>query len=260
MVEEFIAVIFTCLFFFYICKSAPGLAQGLLSGTPSLSATGAISAATGAVAAAGATLGLAKSAGSTVAGGIAKTEFAARGALAQASSASDAVRDMGGDKTEQRNAFLGSIAGSAGQGLKSAGHDLTRSLLADSGGRGGSGGGGINPHSERQYFTNYRDQDGNAMALGDYYKERKQIGADAGREYYNARHPKPEPDASGDAAAFDRRFARQAAGREPLAFPQAAGAHYDRLFAAAEKNAGPGYSHTGQAAKAPGSEAKAPKK
>ena len=39
---EIVVVIFICLMFFYICKSAPGIAQGLLSGVPSLSATGAM--------------------------------------------------------------------------------------------------------------------------------------------------------------------------------------------------------------------------
>ncbi|GAB6391799.1 MAG: hypothetical protein MdMp014T_1172 [Treponematales bacterium] len=40
--------LFTCLLFFYLCKSAPGLAQSLLTGTPSLSAAGAVGAVAGA--------------------------------------------------------------------------------------------------------------------------------------------------------------------------------------------------------------------
>jgi hypothetical protein len=47
-VDQVLMILFTCLLFFYICKSAPGLAQGLLTGAPSLSATGAISAVAGA--------------------------------------------------------------------------------------------------------------------------------------------------------------------------------------------------------------------
>jgi hypothetical protein len=53
LADEIISVLFICLLFFYICKSAPGLAQSLLTGVPSLSAAGAVSAAGGALAAAG---------------------------------------------------------------------------------------------------------------------------------------------------------------------------------------------------------------
>jgi len=41
-VERIIPLFFTSLLIFYICKSAPALAQGLLSGTPNLSGAGAI--------------------------------------------------------------------------------------------------------------------------------------------------------------------------------------------------------------------------
>ena len=52
LADEIVTVIFISLLYFYICKSAPGLAQSLLTGTPSLSATGAVSAIAGAGAAA----------------------------------------------------------------------------------------------------------------------------------------------------------------------------------------------------------------
>jgi len=41
-IEQMATLFFTTLLTFYICKSAPALAQGLLSGTPSLSGAGAI--------------------------------------------------------------------------------------------------------------------------------------------------------------------------------------------------------------------------
>ena len=41
-VEQIVPLFFTSLLVFYICKSAPALAQGLLSGSPSLSGAGAV--------------------------------------------------------------------------------------------------------------------------------------------------------------------------------------------------------------------------
>jgi len=47
--DQFAFIVFTCLLFFFICKSAPGIAQSLLTGTPSLTGAGAIGAVAGVV-------------------------------------------------------------------------------------------------------------------------------------------------------------------------------------------------------------------
>jgi hypothetical protein len=174
--DEIIRVVFTCLLFFYICKSAPGLAQSLLTGTPSLSATGAISAAGGAVAAAGATMGMAKSA----LGLGAKTAFGGLGAVTQAGSAAKTVKEMGGGKAAQAAAFLGSMGHSAGETLKSAGGDLARSLLG--GGKSASGGGagsGVNRHNQLQQFLQ-PNEDGTKQTFGENLSKRKAAGVERG--------------------------------------------------------------------------------
>jgi hypothetical protein len=106
-IDQVVTVVFICLLFFYICKSAPGLAQSLLTGTPSLSASGAISAVGGAVGGAAAAAGIAKSAGGAIAGGTAKSIFGATGALTQASSAAKAAGQLGGRFIRQSRRFHG---------------------------------------------------------------------------------------------------------------------------------------------------------
>ena len=185
--DEIIRVVFTCLLFFYICKSAPALAQSLLTGTPSLSATGAISAATGAVAAAGATMGIAKQAGGAIAGGVAKAAFGGAGAIAAASGAVDAAGAAGGGKAAKAAAALGSLGHSAGEALKASGGDLARSLLG--GGSGGAGAGGmgagagINRHSQRQQFLMDKNDKGEKKTFKEHSTERKAAGA----KWYNDR-------------------------------------------------------------------------
>jgi hypothetical protein len=95
---QIIFIVFTCLLFFFICKSAPAIASSLLTGTPNLSGTGAISAAAGAVAAVGATAAIAGNVGKTVAstgaavaGGTAKAAFSVGGSLAEADSAAETI-------------------------------------------------------------------------------------------------------------------------------------------------------------------------
>jgi hypothetical protein len=126
--DQIVFIAFVSLMFFYICKSAPGIAQSLLSGQPSLSATGAISAAAGAVGAAVKTAGMAQNAGSLVgagAGGLAKGGIAAAGTLMQANAAKKAVEKAGGDGRQQAGAWMGSMGNSAAAGAGA----LTRRLL-----------------------------------------------------------------------------------------------------------------------------------
>jgi hypothetical protein len=179
--DEFVVIVFTCLMFFFICKSAPALAQSLLTGTPSLSATGAISAATGAVAAAGAVMGV----GRAVAGGAMKAAIGGHGAIAQAGVASEVVKQAGGDKGDQRRAFWGSMAGSAVDTAKAVGHDLSRSLMG-SGGSGGGSSGGLNPHSWQQQLMHAKTN-GENRTIDDYTDERKTDGAKEGI-YYTRKH------------------------------------------------------------------------
>jgi hypothetical protein len=189
--EQIISVVFICLLFFYICKSAPGLAQSLLTGTPSLSAAGAISAAGGAVAAAGATLGLA----GKLAGGAAKLGFASDGAVTEAAAAAITVADAGGSRSEQRGAFMSSLAGTAKDAVSAGGLGLARSLLGGGTGGGAGSGGGINPHSWREAFSKgVNKETGEQLKYGEYMQDRVNEGSERGLEYLrNRRGNQPEP-------------------------------------------------------------------
>jgi hypothetical protein len=195
-VDQIVFILFVCLMFLYICKSAPALAQSLLSGTPSLSATGAISAAAGAVAAVGATAGFAKGAaglagnvGGAVVGGAAKTALSGAGSLSEAGAAAGAVRDAGGSAADQRKAFMKSIGSDIGDSFKAGALGLTRNLLG--GGQNGGGQGGTNPHSWRQDFLNTSDKDGNRQTLGEHFDKRRAEGAERGRAYAAKHNIKP---------------------------------------------------------------------
>jgi len=183
--DQILFIIFTCLLFFYICKSAPGLAQSLLTGTPSLSATGAISAVGGAVAAAAATVGMAKKAGSAVgmvAGGIGKTGLTAHGMLSEAGAAAKAVGAAGGTVSQQSGAFISSVFGSVKDSVSAGGLGLARSIMG--GGSSGQAGanGGINPHSWREAFvkgTNGNEQ----IKYSEHIAARKEEGERRGLAY-----------------------------------------------------------------------------
>jgi hypothetical protein len=223
LVDQIIYVVFVCLLFFYICKSAPALAQSLLTGSPSLSGTGAISAAAGAVGGALAVGGFAKSAagkiGSTVVGGSAKGLLAAAGSFSEAgaakSSAMDDVRQAGGTVKQQRqagnSAFRSSIAGDVGDSLSAAGLGLARRLLGDtSGGQRGSGG-GTNPHSWRQDFLNTqsKETDG-SQTFNEHFDKRKTEGAGRGKEsakkYISKNQPLSDPDYVSSYNDLDKEF------------------------------------------------------
>jgi hypothetical protein len=183
--DQIVFIIFVCLLFFYICKSAPGIAQGLLTGVPSLSATGAISAAGGAIAAAGATMGMAKAAGGKLAGGIAKTGVSVHGTLSEASAAAGAVRDAGGSKSDQRGAFMSSITGSAKDAISAGGLGLARSLL-------GAKDTGMNPHSWREAFNKGVNKDGDQIKYSEHIAARKEEGARRGLAYMNKQEDKKD--------------------------------------------------------------------
>lgn len=184
--DEIVVVLFVSLLFFYLCKSAPALAQSLLSGTPSLSAAGAMSAMGGAIAGAGAALGVAKAAGGMMAGGAAKTAFAGAGAIAQAGAAAKAAGDLGGGFGQKAGAFMSSMGGSAKEGFRSSAGDLARSLIGGKGRGGGSGGGagaGVNRHSQSQKFLNEKNADGTKKTFSEQLAGRREAGTNAGLDY-----------------------------------------------------------------------------
>jgi len=186
-VSQILFIVFSCLLFFYICKSAPGIAQSLLTGVPSLSAAGAISAVGGAVAAAGATIGLAKSvgdkAGNAIAGGVAKAGVGAVGSLMEAGASAKAVAGMGGTRSQQTGAFFSSLKNDVGDTFKAGALGLTRNLLGGQGGAGGSGAGGTNPHSWRESFSNDRNADGTSKTFKQHFQDRQREGTKRAKSY-----------------------------------------------------------------------------
>jgi len=123
-VDQIIFIMFVCLLFLFICKSAPGVAQSLLTGTPSLSASGAISAVGGAVAAAGAAVGAAQKVG--------RAGYGIGGNLAAAGQAAKTVGAMGGTKAQKAAAFFSSFNKSTNDSVKSS---VSRSLFGLAKGR-----------------------------------------------------------------------------------------------------------------------------
>jgi hypothetical protein len=128
--DQILFIIALSLLLLYICKSAPQLAQSLMTGTPSLNAAGAIGTAVMAAGAVASVAGLGARAAIGGTSALSQAGGAAMegGALAHATGGSRIAGAVGG--------FTGSLANSASEGLRSMGTDLTRSLLARSpGGR-----------------------------------------------------------------------------------------------------------------------------
>jgi len=175
-VDQIIFIFFICLMFLYICKSAPGLAQSLLTGTPSLSASGAISAVGGAVAAAGAAASLAAKPAGLLARGTTNAVVGGIGDFKEANAARNAVKDAGGNNAQQAGAFMKSLAGSAGDHFKAGALGLTRSLM-------GAKNGGSNPHSWRESLHNEKNEKGENKSFHDHFNDRRTEGAKRGRAY-----------------------------------------------------------------------------
>jgi hypothetical protein len=202
-------LLFVSLLFFYICKSAPGMAQSLLTGTPSLSATGAISAVSGAIAGVRAAGALAGGAMGSLASGTARTAFGAQGMLTQAGTAANTVKALGGDRNDQAAAFLGSVGSSVKETVLSRGGDLTRSLLSrgepgSGGGRGSGGSGaGVNRHNQIQQFLENKTVNGEKQTFREYTKGRVTDGIQRGREYMRNKEAGEGPRAPENAGAGD---------------------------------------------------------
>jgi len=115
-------------------------------------------------------MGMAKAAGGaakSVGGGMAKAGFAASSVLTQAGAAAGAVKDAGGSKSDQRGAFMSSMAGSAKDAVSAKGLGLARSLL---GGRLGE-----------------------QSTLKEHYQNRKAEGRESGLAYLQKNTALPEP-------------------------------------------------------------------
>jgi len=182
--DQIIFIIFSCLMFFFICKSAPSMAQSLLTGTPSLTgagAIGAVGAAVGAAAAVGGAVGGAakKAAGAAVGGGA-----DAVGSLKEAGAAAGAVKSAGGSKMQQAGAAMKSIGSDVKDKLAAGGHGLARSLLGGNASGGGGGAGG-KVSDQRLWSNDLKDRlnNGSETPLKDHFAARKEEGAKRGNAY-----------------------------------------------------------------------------
>jgi hypothetical protein len=211
-VDQIAFIFFSCLLFFFICKAAPGVAQSLLTGSPTLNAAGAIGAVAGVAGAVAATAGLAKKAGGavastagSVAGGMARGIGGAVGSLAEANAAKKSavseVADAGGDLKQQKQAgnkaFNSSIRSDIGDSIKTGALGLARSISGDKSG-------GTNPHSWRQDFANNLIQDEKSgemrkQTVADHLGRRRTEGIDRGKasaSKFMANNNLKKPDAS----------------------------------------------------------------
>lgn len=130
-VDQLGFIFFTCILFFIICKSAPGIAQAIVTGSPSLNAAGAIGAVAGAAGAVAATASYAKSAGSKLAsagGALTGGGVKAGMALSQANAAGEASKAQGGSKAD---AFMSSLGSQASEGVS---RSLARSIYGSKSG------------------------------------------------------------------------------------------------------------------------------
>ena len=123
-IVDIVKLLFSSLLFFYISKSAPGLAQSLLTGAPSLSATGAIST----VVAAGAAVAGAASMGAGAAAAVGKGAVAASGAVAKGAGIYDAAtQGVGVESGAFHRASVGMRA--VGSEIAHSAGDLTKSIV-----------------------------------------------------------------------------------------------------------------------------------
>jgi len=207
--DEILTILFISFLFFYICRSAPGVAQSLLTGVPSLSAAGAIGTAASALKAGVATAKMAGAAGGALGGaaasGIAKAGFAGGGMLSQAIGAAGAVKTLGGSGRDMAGAAMSSVgnsikttANNAKTSMITSGGNLVRSLIGKgiesgsptSGGASGGGTGsgkmpsrGINEYSNLEKHLAKRDGEGNREKMSQYLGGRYSSGVNRGQDY-----------------------------------------------------------------------------
>jgi hypothetical protein len=122
---------------------------------------------------------LAKSAGGTAVGGVAKLGVGALGSFTEAGAASNAVKEAGGSGFRQAGAFISSLGSDVKDSFKAGALGLTRNLLGD---KGSTGHGDANPHSWRQDFLQNSGNDG-AQTLHEHLDKRKQEGAERAQKF-----------------------------------------------------------------------------
>jgi hypothetical protein len=126
LIDQVLMIIFSCLLFFYISKSAPAMAQSLMTGSPSLNAAGAIGTA---VMAGGALAGAAGVGTRAALGGVSAVAQGAGAAKGAADSEKQSGNNLFRQITSGAAAFGMSMAGSGVNYTRAVGSDLTRSLL-----------------------------------------------------------------------------------------------------------------------------------
>jgi hypothetical protein len=167
-IDQIIFIFFICLMYLYICKSAPGIAQSLLTGSPSLNAAGAISAVAGAAAGAAFVANQGRKAAGTAVG----TVVGGVGAFKGAGAAGLASKQAGGSYW---GAFGDSLKGSVGDNIKAGALGLTRSLMGINN--------GANPHSWKDHFATAKNANGESLSIHEHYDERRKEGVARGLEY-----------------------------------------------------------------------------
>jgi len=126
--EEIIFIAFVCILFYIICKKAPEMGASLITGSPSLTGSGAIGAVAGAVGAAAAVGGFVqskaasvKSAAGSVVGGASKVA----GGLIEAGAAAKTAKELG---SSGAGAFMSSLGKQASKSISTS---LARSITGD---------------------------------------------------------------------------------------------------------------------------------
>jgi len=200
LTPQIIEIVFVSFLYLFIVKSAPHLAQGLLSGVPTLSAAGAIGAVTSAVGAAAAVGGAAANA----AGAGTRTALSGTAALAKAGGAATQALDAAGDRPSARDgfraalAFTGSLGHSAGLAAYGGINGLTRSLVSRPllGGQGrGPGDPGLDPNSAPQRLLAYNG-DGSRATIAQVYTDSARNGRQFADRHVQPSAPAPEPEPS----------------------------------------------------------------
>jgi len=135
-VDQIAFILFSSLLFFFICKSAPVVAQSLLTGTPSLNAAGAIGAVSGAVAAAATTAGIIGAPARMASGGVGSLITAGnakQSAMQDVAAAGGSAQQI---KQAGNKAFFNSLGHDAGNAafsfVNNPARSLSRSLFGNS--------------------------------------------------------------------------------------------------------------------------------
>ena len=207
-ISDIILIVFSSLLFLFISISAPGLAQGLLTGSPSLSAGGAIRTVASAAGAVAGVAGLAAGAGGLATrGGLALTGAGIQGfgAAKEAFKNTSPTRGTPGRAGVAMKAFAQSMGGQAAEAVGNNASNLVKSLAAKplyKGGKsyaGGSSGGG--PDAQGNYEN--VAQEVKAKGLRGFYGDKLRAGEQTGKKVADkdAKNLQERPNYSGSNAS-----------------------------------------------------------